>query len=122
MWNWTPFILDTAASQSAVGAVLSQKMTDGKEHPVAFASRTLTKAEKNCSRTKKEMLAVVHFVHYFRHYLAGSTANDVRTDHQALRSYRASSSSPTQPKEKRRLLEITSVYFVQMGATSERTS
>jgi hypothetical protein len=37
------FILDTDASNEAIGAVLSQEI-DGKEKPIAFASRTLTDA------------------------------------------------------------------------------
>lgn len=36
------FILDTDASDQAIGSVLSQNV-DSKEHAVAYASRTLTK-------------------------------------------------------------------------------
>ena len=51
------FILDTDASNEAIGAVLSQ-IQDGKEIVIAYASRTLTSPEKNYCVTRKEMLAV----------------------------------------------------------------
>ena len=65
-----PFILDTDASDTAIGAVLSQ-MQGGQEKVTAYASRTLSKSERKYCVTKKELLAVVHFVKYFRHYLYG---------------------------------------------------
>jgi hypothetical protein len=49
------FILDTDASNEAIGAVLSQEI-DVKERPIAFASRTLTKPERRyCVSTKGTM-------------------------------------------------------------------
>ena len=39
-------ILACDASPYGVGSVLSQVMDDGQEHPVGFASRTLTPAER----------------------------------------------------------------------------
>ena len=78
------FILDTDASNHGIGAVLSQ-LKDGVEHPVAFASGTLTKAERNYCVTRKELLAVVEFVKQFRHYLQGPKFR-IRTDHAPLRS------------------------------------
>lgn len=65
-----PFSLDTDASNVAISAVLSQ-VIGGKERPIAYASPTLLKAEKQYCVTKKEILAVVHFCIYFKHYLYG---------------------------------------------------
>ncbi|BHF65296.1 hypothetical protein SprV_0200830600 [Sparganum proliferum] len=79
-----PFILDTDASDVAIGAVLSQQQTDGLEDTLIFASQTLTKPERNYSTTRKELLAVVTFVRKFHHYLAGKRFI-LRTDHLALR-------------------------------------
>ena len=41
-----PFILDTDASNTGLGGVLSQVQEDGKECVVTYASRTLTKPER----------------------------------------------------------------------------
>ncbi|KAJ8028019.1 hypothetical protein HOLleu_30140 [Holothuria leucospilota] len=77
------FILDTDASSAGVGAVLSQ-VIDGKERPVAYASRTLSRAESKYSVTRKELLAVVTFIKHFRPYLCGKRFT-LRTDHGSLR-------------------------------------
>jgi len=77
-----PFMLDTDASQEGIGAVLSQEY-DGQERVVAYASQTLSKAERKYSVTRKELLAVVTFVHHFCPYLLGRTFL-LRTDHSSL--------------------------------------
>ena len=42
-----PFLLETDASKEGLGAVLSQKQSDGCYHPVTFGSCSLTPLEKN---------------------------------------------------------------------------
>ena len=49
------FILNTDASNHGIRAVLS-KLKDGVEHPVTYASRTLTHAERNYCVTRKNYL------------------------------------------------------------------
>ena len=44
---------------------------DGSEQVVAFASRSLTRQERQYCVTRRELLAVVEFVQHFRHYLWG---------------------------------------------------
>ena len=78
-----PFILDTDASDSGIGAVLSQKDDEGQEHVVAFASRSLSKAERRYCVTRRELLAVVVFTQHFRPYLLGREFT-LRTDHGSL--------------------------------------
>ena len=41
-----PFLLETDTSRKGLGAVLSQKQDDGRYHPVAYASRTMSKTEQ----------------------------------------------------------------------------
>jgi len=77
-----PFILTTDASKMAIGAILSQ-VQDGKERPIAYASRQLNTAEQNYTVSEKEMLALVWATRYFRCYLYGKRFL-VMTDHAAL--------------------------------------
>ena len=77
------FSLDTDASDFGIGAVLSQ-VKDGSEHVTAYASRALKKEEKNYCVTRKELLAVVFFVRYFRPYLYERHFK-IRTNHGWLR-------------------------------------
>ena len=77
------FVLDTDASGTAIGAVLSQ-VQDGEERVLAYGSRCLSSMERNYCTTRWELLAVVHFIEYYRHYLLGRKVL-VRTDHGSLR-------------------------------------
>ena len=77
------FILDTDASQCAIGAVLSQ-VQDGREMVIAYGSRRLTKSERNYCVTRQELLAIVWFSEHFKHYLVGRKFL-LRTDHGSLR-------------------------------------
>ena len=77
-----PFILDTDACDSGLGAVLSQ-VQDGKERVIAYAARALSKAERNYSTTRKELLALVWGSEHFETYLYGRRFL-ARTDHSAL--------------------------------------
>ena len=73
------FTLQTDASGYAIGAVLANQ--NGK--PVAYASRTLNKAEKMYPTIEKELLAIVWAVKHFRPYLYGRKFK-VLTDHKPL--------------------------------------
>jgi len=66
-----PFILDTDASNTGIGGVLSQLDEAGNECVIAYASRTLSKAERRYCVTRRELLAVVTFTQHFRPYLLG---------------------------------------------------
>ena len=77
------FILDTDASNCHIGAVLSQKQ-NGEEKGLSYASKVLSKSERNYCTTRRELLAVVFFVQHSRHYLLGQEFL-VRTDHGVLK-------------------------------------
>ncbi|XP_076230291.1 uncharacterized protein LOC143176614 [Nomia melanderi] len=54
-WMDADFVLDTDASNFAIGAVLSQ-IQNGEERVIAYFSKTLGKAERNYCVTRKELL------------------------------------------------------------------
>ena len=76
------FVIDTNASETALGAVLWQ-IIDGEERPIAFESRVLSKTEVNYVTTKCEALCTVQAMQWFRLYVYGSQCI-VRTDHASL--------------------------------------
>ena len=76
------FDLYTDASRVGLGAVLEQ---DGR--PVCFESRKLSPAEQNYPVHELELLAVVHALRVFRHYLEGCKHFTLFTDHQSLKFF-----------------------------------
>jgi hypothetical protein len=77
------FIIDTDASNVAVGAVLSQVQND-VEKVIAYGTKTLSESQQNYCTTKRELFAVFHFVTVkFRNYVLGRKFL-LRTDHCSL--------------------------------------
>ncbi|KAI5715463.1 hypothetical protein M8J77_016422 [Diaphorina citri] len=77
-----PLTLTTDASPYGIASVLSH-VVNNTEHPIAYASRSLTSSEQNYSQLDREALAIVFGVTHFYNYLFGKHFTLV-TDNQPL--------------------------------------
>lgn len=74
-----PFVVETDASQTGIGAILMQD-----NHPICYISRALGPRHQNLSVYEKELLAVVHAVQTWNAYLAHNMFI-IRTDQRSLK-------------------------------------
>lgn len=85
-----PFILETDASDIALGAVLTQQDDEGHYRPCGFLSKSLSPPERNYHTADRELLAIIRALEEWRHLLAGSKHPiTVLTDHANLQHFRA---------------------------------
>ena len=78
-----PLTMSCDASPYGIAAVLSHRMPNGDDRPTAFASKTLTPAERNYCHLKKEDLAIILGVKKFHEYCFGRFFT-IQTDHKPL--------------------------------------
>ena len=64
-----PFTIMANASLTATGAVLIQADFNGDLHPCTFLSKTLSAAEYNYNIFGRELLAIIHALTEWKHYL-----------------------------------------------------
>jgi len=81
-----PFHIKADSSDFASGAVFSQQLPrEEKWHPVAFYSKSLSPVEQNYEIHDKEMLAIIHALEEWRHFLEGAQyLVEIWTDHKNL--------------------------------------
>lgn len=77
-----PFIVQSDASETGVGACLFQEFEDGK-FPIAYTSKKLLPREMNYSTIERECLGLVFVIKKFEKYLYGKEFV-LHTDHRPL--------------------------------------
>ncbi|GKE80216.1 retrotransposon-related protein, partial [Tanacetum coccineum] len=75
----SPFVIETDASNHGIGAVLMHK-----GHPIAFISKTLSPRNLLLSTYERELLAVIHAVKKWSHYLLDRHFI-IKTDQESLK-------------------------------------
>ena len=78
-----PFVLQTDASNIALGGVLMQKKADGNRGVVTFFSHKFTASERNWPVHERELFGLVFALKKFRHYLMGADVS-YEGDHKPL--------------------------------------
>ncbi|MBW0560481.1 hypothetical protein O181_100196 [Austropuccinia psidii MF-1] len=85
-----PTIVETDASDYALGAILSQVSDSGK-HPISLNSRKPIPAELNYEIPEKELLGIVWALKRWRAFLLSlSSPFEVLTDHSSLQYFMSS--------------------------------
>ena len=79
-----PVILQTDASDYALGSALLQPNGDGKLQPVAFTSSILSPTEQRYSQIEKECLVIFNCLQKLDQRLYGKSDIQVHTNHQPL--------------------------------------
>ncbi len=105
------FIVEVDASNTGVGAVLSQRQGEpAKLYPCAFFSRKLSAAERNYDVGNRELLAMKLALEEWRHWLEGTTHPFIiLTDHKNLEYLR--SAKRLNPRQARWALFFTRFHF-----------
>src|SRR5258707_2645454 len=80
-----PFCLECDASNFTMGAIPSQQQEDGLFHPIGFMLKSFSDTEWNYQIHDNKMLAIMHMLEEWRHFLEGSNQKfEIHMDHKNL--------------------------------------
>ena len=100
-----PIVVTADASKDGIGAAILQG-----DHPIAYASRSLTSAEQNYAQIEKETLAVTYACERFNQYLYGRHFT-VQSDHKPLETIVNKPLHKAPPRIQRFLLRLQKYNF-----------
>ena len=106
--------IQTDSSQDGLGSCLLQE-----GHPIAYASRSLTEAEKNYAQIERELLAIVFACEKFNQYIYGKEVT-VQTDHKPLQAIQSKPLHKAPPRLQRMLLRLQKMILIS-NTHQERT-
>jgi hypothetical protein len=99
-----PIKLSSDASKDGLGAALLQ-CRNGYWHPVAYASRSMTNAEKNYAQIEKELLGIVFATQKFHEFVYGVSVI-METDHKPLIAMKEKPICDLGPRLQRLMLKL----------------
>ena len=102
------FKLEIDASGDGLGAVLSQKGSDSRDHVISYWSQSVPRRKAPYTSTEKECMALHHAIKHYRPYLWGRSF-EVVTDHNSLK-WLMNLKHPT-PKLQRWALDLSEYEF-----------
>jgi hypothetical protein len=83
-----PFTLITDTSDYATSTILEQRDALGQSHSIAYFSKSLQPTEWNYKIHDKELLAIIHALKHFQHYIQGSPhMTKILSDHANLKYF-----------------------------------
>jgi len=107
-----PITIETDASDYVTAGILSQPGKNSELHPVAYRSKTMTKAECNYDVHDKELLAIVKALEDWRRYVSNTKQRiTILTDHQNLIPFMTTKKLVGRQI---RWMEILSQYYIKI--------
>ncbi|CAB0042244.1 unnamed protein product [Trichogramma brassicae] len=97
-----PLALHTDASNTAIGAALSQRHADDDWTPLGFFSQKLSPTQQRYSTYDRELLAIFEAIKYFQRILEGRSFT-IMTDHRPLSFALEQKSDKFSPRQSRQL-------------------